>query len=186
MASAVIGRRAQRVMGRSRHRRRRPLCTAADNRRYSEKGGVEGHTYRRAVVSGVSMEPTLYAGDEVVVRLGHSGITTGDVVVVGNTVHRLVWQDPFGAVWHCGDNPGVLPARTNKGRVSGRVVGVVRAGRWDRLPPVRRDRVDLVLLVVEAVLVRLRQRIPLVRRRELRRPSVNIVQDIPDGSKLSR
>ena len=85
---------------------------------------------RRINTSGDSMCPTLRSGDLVLCHTNLNGLRPGMIVVSSIVVHRLVWIDPFGGFWECGDAPMCLPVRRRLTEIEGRVVAAVRDGQW--------------------------------------------------------
>src|SRR3954451_8830914 len=105
--------------------------------------------FRRVLVRGPSMVPTLRDGDQVLVRLDPPRVAPGDVVVVALpdrplSVKRLLRRQPDGTVWVEGDNPfgstdsrdlGALPPDAVTGRVLLRLWP--RPGRIPARPAIR-------------------------------------------------
>lgn len=82
---------------------------------------------RSATVAGLSMEPVLQPGDVVVYAPGVRP-RPGDVAVLGGVVHRIVWIDPLGGIWHVGDALNAFPGRRTS--CEGQVVAIVREQTW--------------------------------------------------------
>jgi signal peptidase I len=108
--------------------------------------------------SGESMAPTILDGDWVVCDTTTVRVRTGEVADFGDTLHRIIWVDPVGGVWECGDRSWSRPRRRASTDVRGRVVAVVRNGERiavdRRVPGVGRR----LRLLVPHVLAALRRR----------------------------
>ena len=78
-------------------------------------------------VMGGSMEPTLSIGDTVVIDTRMKKPRRGDVVALKSVVHRFVWRDPFGGLWHSGDRFKTT-SRAPYSSLQGTVKSVIREG----------------------------------------------------------
>jgi hypothetical protein len=98
------------------------------------------------------MEPTLLAGDRVIYDTA-SRVGVGDVAVFRGVVHRVVWFDPLGGVWDCGDRPNALPGRRPLSSVRGPVVAVARNGQWVELLPPPQTPVQVMVKIARAAAI---------------------------------
>ena len=116
--------------------------------------GVMEERYQFARIGGGSMEPTLHGGDIVVYDSVVGQPKIGDILVFPTVVHRLIWIDPWGGLWHCGDRDGSRPARRKSEDVAGRVVAVARNGKWVDIGPWPHGSLRRWRLVGDAILRR--------------------------------
>jgi signal peptidase I len=115
------------------------------------------HSHILGDVTGVSMQPTLYEGDTVIVDVRIRNPRRGDVVALKSVVHRFVWLDPFGGIWHSGDfmlNVSRAPASSFQGVVK----SVIRNGEVLDIPRENISNWDCSMRVLKGVHFELQDR----------------------------
>ena len=120
-----------------------PVMNSADFEEQSD-------AYLLGDVTGVSMQPTLFEGDTVIVDLRIRNPQRGDVVALKSVVHRFVWSDPFGGIWHSGDfmlNVSRAPGSSFQGVVK----CVIRNGEFLDIPREHISNGDCWMRVLKGV-----------------------------------
>ena len=106
--------------------------------------------YKLGDVVGSSMEPTLRRGDTVLVDTSMERPRRGDIVALKSYVHRFLWRDPFGGIWHSGDQFKNI-ARASPDSFQGVVKSVIRDGNFVDVPKEEISNYDCFRSVLRGV-----------------------------------